>query len=184
MPPGVTMLSIAIGHQMDAFTYLLGDFSSVSATATTLYKTGALVDASGNITDKTVAVTGWDQVAFTGLLKSGGVSSVTWRSGLSSTKGRKQFIWEIDGEEGSIRLEDEAPGSAFIQIRDPKLYLDGELVKVQNATSPANILTTAWAEYAKGEKGTYATIEDAVKNHRLLDAIIRSVNEGKTIKLD
>lgn len=180
---GASMLEIAVGHQMGVFTYLLGDFESVSATITTKYPTATLYD-DGKPTDKTITVTVPDHVAFTGVLKSGAVSSVTWRGGLKSTTGRKQFIWEIDGEEGSIRLESDSVGGAFLHIRDPQLYLNGQLVEVQNAAGPADNLATAWAEFAKGEQGQYPTIDDAVKNQRLLDAISKSAKEGKTVYLE
>lgn len=175
------MLDIAVGHLMDTFTHILGDFASVSSTTAIQYTTATLLDAENKPTGRTVAVTAPDQVAFTGLLKSGAVVSNIWRGGLASTKGRKQFIWEIDGEDGSVRIEGDSVGAAFIQIRDPMLYLNGELVEVENTSSPVDNLTGAWVEFAKG--GEYATMDDAVRNHRLLHAIARSAEEGKTIRL-
>jgi predicted dehydrogenase len=178
---GATMLDIAIGHQMDVFTHVLGDFASVSATTAIQYQTATLFDAEYKPTGKTVPISAPNQVAFTGLLKSGAVSSNIWRGGLPSTQGRKHFLWEIDGEEGSIRLEGDQVASAFVNVRDPVLYLNGELVEVENTSGPADNLAAAWAAFAKG--GDYATMEDAVRNHRLLDAITRSAEEGKTISL-
>lgn len=121
------MLSIAAGHQLDVVTYLLGPHVSVSATTAQHYPTAKLLDANGAPTGRTLAATAPDQVAFTGLLESGAVSTVTWRGGLASTRGRKQFSWEIDGEEGSIRLEDteQGVGSAFINVKEPKVFLNG-----------------------------------------------------------
>jgi predicted dehydrogenase len=175
------VLEIAAGHQLSIVTYLLGEFASISATMATHYPTAALMDKDRKPTGKTVTVSNPDQIAFTGLFKSGAVSSMIWRGGLKSTPGRKNFIWEIDGEEGSIRLEGD---SAFMNVRDPKVFLNGELVEVQNAPAPADILASAWMEYAKGEKGNYTTMEDAVRLHRLIDAIKRSAKEGKTIQLE
>lgn len=178
------MLSIAVGHQLDIVTYILGDFHTVSATATQIYPVATLVDKDGIPTGKTVNSTGSDHIAFTGLLKSGALSSIIWRSGYISTKGRRQLLWEIDGEKGSIRLESDITTGAFINIRDPALYVNGDLVDVQGAGGPAGNLTSAWVEFAKGTEGRYATIDDAVRNHRLLDAIERSAEEGRTITLD
>jgi predicted dehydrogenase len=62
--------------------------------------------------------------------------------------------------------------------------LNGELVEVQNAPGPADILASAWMEYAKGENGNYTTMGDAVRIHRLIDAIKRSAKEGKMIQLE
>lgn len=73
-------------------------------------------------------------------------------------------------------------GSAFINIKDPKLYLNGEQVEVQPGGMLYN-LTSAWKQYANGKHGTYATLDDAVKIRRLLDAVLRSAKEECTIKL-
>ena len=73
------MLRIAIGHQMDTFTHLLGDFATVSATTAIQYPVSTLLDSEGKPTDKTIAVKAPDHIAFTGILKSGAVSSIIWR---------------------------------------------------------------------------------------------------------
>jgi predicted dehydrogenase len=178
------VLDVAVGHQLSVVTYLLGDFASISATTATHYPTATLVDENFKPTGKTVPASSPDQIAFTGLFKSGAVSSMSWRGGLKSTPGRKQFIWEIDGEEGSIRLEGDSVGAAFMNIADPKVFLNGELVEVQNSLGPADILASAWMEYVKGDKGNYTTMDDGVRIHRVIDAIKRSAKEGKTIRLD
>jgi predicted dehydrogenase len=177
------MLKIAIGHQLDALTYILGDFVSVSATATTHYQTATIIDSDSKPTGKTVPVTAPDHIAFTGLLKSGAICSIIWRGGLPSTKGRKQFIWEIDGEDGSIRLENDGQGGTFIGIRDPELYINGDLIGVDSTAGLIGNIAEGWSQFAKGGDGNYPTLEDALRNHRLLDAIERSETEGRTIVL-
>jgi predicted dehydrogenase len=105
------MLDIGIGHQMDIVTHVLGGFSSVSATMTTAYPLVKVVDASAKPTGESVISTISDHIAFSGELKSGAVASVIWRSGYPSTKGRKQFLWIIDGDDGSITLESDGSTS-------------------------------------------------------------------------
>jgi len=102
------MLDIAVGHQLDTVTYLLGEFSSVCATTIISYPTATVLDDTGKPTGDTIISTSYDHIAFSGTLKSGAVASVTWRSGYPSTKGRKQFVWIIDGDDGSITLENDA----------------------------------------------------------------------------
>ena len=41
----------------------------------------------------------------------------------------------------------------------------------------------AWYEFSKGEEGKYTTIDDAVRIHRVLDAALRSIDEGRKITL-
>ena len=178
------MLEIAIGHQLSVITSILGDFASISATTAIQYPTATLFDADRNPTSKTVPVTTPDHVAFTGIFKSGVFSSVTWRGGIKSTPGRKQLIWEIDGEEGSVRMEGDQLGAAFMNIFDPKLYLNGEIVEVKNTSDRVDNIAAGWAEFAKGEEGDYRTFEDGVKIHRVMDAILRSAKGGKMIRLE
>jgi len=71
----------------------------------------------------------------------------------------------------------------FFNVFDPKLYLNGELVEIDGHGGVIENLGRAWAEFAKGADGKYATIEDAVKNRQLLAAIARSGKEGRVVDL-
>ncbi|PPR06161.1 hypothetical protein CVT24_000708 [Panaeolus cyanescens] len=63
-----------------------------------------------------------------------------------------------------IRVE----ASPFLQIGNPEIYLNGE-----------------WVEFIPGKKlRTYATIEDAIKVKKLLEAIDSSAAEGRAIVLN
>jgi len=177
---GATGLHIGGGHILDTFQTVLGKFTNVSATAFNVYNKPEIVDDAGNPTGETIDADNLDFIAFSGVLASGALASVTLRTGLKSTPGRSQFVWEIDGEEGSIRID--SPDVAFINVREPNLYVNGERVEVEAGELLSNI-TRQFEEYAKGEAGNYATLEDAVKLHELLDAIERSAKEGKRISL-
>lgn len=177
------MLSIGIGHQLDTVTHILGDLATVNATATIAYPVSILVDQDNKPTGETLNATSPDHFAITGLHKSGIISSFTWRSGYPVTKGRRQFLWEIDGDEGSIKVESDGVYGALLNLAEPELYLNGELIAKEGDTGNAVNLTNAWVQIAKGEKGEYATIDDAVKNRALVDAIERSIEEQKTIIL-
>lgn len=108
------MLDIAVGHQLDIFTHILGDFSSVSALATIAYPEVSFLDDHGKPTGKTAKATAFDQIAISGVLKSGAMISFIQRGGYSSTKGRKQLIWIIDGENGSITIENDQGTVLFV----------------------------------------------------------------------
>ncbi|KAG7443996.1 NAD-binding Rossmann fold oxidoreductase [Guyanagaster necrorhizus] len=178
---GSSMLDIAIGHHLDILTYIFGDLSYLSASAAILYPTAEVVDVEGNVLE-TAANTAADHISFIGAFKSGVLVSEVWRGGVAATQGRQQLLWEIDGEEGSIRLTDDQMSSAFVNIRDPKLYLNGELVEVESAGLMGN-LAAGWAEFAKGKEGTHATIDDALKIHQVIDAIALSAKEGRKVTL-
>ncbi|KAF8965736.1 NAD-binding Rossmann fold oxidoreductase [Flammula alnicola] len=179
---GATALSIAAGHQLDPFTFVLGDFSTINATAATIYPTTTVIGADGKPTGETLPSTTPDHYSISGQLRSGALATIIWRTGYPTTKGRRVLLWEIDGETGSIRIESDS--SAFMNIQNPTVYLNGEKVEVEAAeTGLFGILGAAWDSYANGEEVQYATIDDAVKNQRILDAIERSLVEGKTIVL-
>lgn len=71
-----------------------------------------------------------------------------------------------------------------MNINVPKLFLNGEEVPLEVPEGETlAILGAAWEAYAAGEEQQYANIDDAIRNHRILDAVTRSVEEGRTISL-
>jgi predicted dehydrogenase len=171
-----------VGHFLEYFTFVLGDFASVAATTATLYPTATLVDSDYKPVGRTIPVTVADHIAFSGMLESGAMASVTWRCGYESSPARRHMVWEIDGEDGVIRIENESPRGAFVTSVEPKMYLNGELVSIEADDVPNNS-GRAWLEFAKGTNGSYATYDDAVRIHRLIDAIERSAEGGEKISL-
>lgn len=174
------MLDIGVGHLFDSVTYLLGDLATVSATTANHYPIVTVVDDEQKPTGKTVNSSAPDQIAFTGLFKSGAISSAIFRAGLPASEGRKH-LWEIVGEEGSIRMESDEMGSALVNTKAPKLYLNGALVEVQQVAGPAENITRAWEAFAKGERSP--TLEDALKLRCLLEGVTRSAQEGRVVSL-
>jgi len=128
-------------------------------------------------------VTSADQVAFSGVLKSGAVVSVHCRGGQPSTNGRSPFIWLIDGEEGCIKMESDNPSGGLISMHSPSLYLNGEEVTVEEGEDTLGNIGRAWLEFSKGAGGNYPSLEDAVGIHRILDGISRSAKDGKRVDL-
>jgi predicted dehydrogenase len=100
--------TIIFGHMLDGFVQTLGDFEYVNTTAGTIYPVVKIIK-DGNSSDKevdsTIEVTSPDHVALTGKLNSGAIASIIVRGGIKPTDGRRGFLWEIDGEDGSIRVE-------------------------------------------------------------------------------
>lgn len=140
------------------------------------------MSADGKPTRETLPTTIADHYAISGVLKSGALASIIWRTGYKETPGRKSLLWEINGEEGSIRVESD--DLVFMNISNPMVYLNSEKVEIAGVESGAlGIIGVAWdAYYADGDQ-PYATIDCAVKNHRVLDTVKRSLAEGKAIVL-
>ncbi|PPQ73272.1 hypothetical protein CVT24_009927 [Panaeolus cyanescens] len=189
---GATALIIPIGHQLDAFTFILGHFTSITASASRQYPTSTVLDHNGNPTDEILTTNTPDQYTFSGPLTSGAHATIMWRGGVRKTKGRKLLQWEIEGDEGLIRIESER--APWVQMANPDVYLNGERVEIEGLSSvlhpeaafaePVGIQIQSWKEIAKGpEVGRYATIDDAVKNRRILEAVEKSAAEGVTVHL-
>ncbi|EAU86469.1 NAD-binding Rossmann fold oxidoreductase [Coprinopsis cinerea okayama7 len=184
---GTTALSIVVGHQLDAVDRVLGKFVSVSATGTTHYPTTSLVDdETGEPTGEVLPAPGNDHFSITATLESGSLFTSFFRTIKASTPGRLIFLWEIDGEEGSIKMS-ASPNNingSFFTLGDPELYVNGEKVEVEGAQQgPIGSLVRNWEEFAKGEKGSYATLEDAVRIKDYLDAVETSLETGVRISV-
>lgn len=177
-----------MAHQLETLTHILGPFTSVSAAGATHYTTSTIVSAPG------VPVPGEvprpsicpDHIAITGTLASGALVNIVWRSGMKTVPGRRTLLWEIDGEEGSIRMESfKAMGAFMATFDDPDLYLNGEKVEVEGVEQGViGRLGNAWMEYAKGPDGNHATIDDAVKLKVLLKTIAKALETGDRVLVD
>lgn len=184
-PVGATPLIIPIGHQLDTLTNVLGDFVEVTATAATLHPVVTVVDANGKPTGKTYPFELYDHFSIAGRLENGVLANIFWRMGYASTEGRRQFIWEIEGEEGVIRMESNSQLGALPGMVEPDLYLNGKKIDIGEHGGPIESVGVVFKEFAEGGSRpvSYATIEYAIKHKRLLNAIEESAREGKRIVL-
>ncbi|KJA16780.1 hypothetical protein HYPSUDRAFT_219276 [Hypholoma sublateritium FD-334 SS-4] len=180
---GASPLRVVAGPQLDPLIHTLGDFRTINATAATIYPTATILGADGQPTGETGSAVVPDHYTISGQLASGALATIVWRTAFSRTRGRTQFRWEIDGEEGSIRVE--ADNSSHMNIHSKRtLFLNGERVEVQGVEEGVvGTLVSVWDAYVAGQEGEYATIDDAVKTHRILDAVERSLLEGQAIVL-
>ena len=193
---GATPLSICVGHLLLPVTELLGDFREVTGTGTVRYPVSHLVNADGTPTGETITNPPHDQVALSGILTGksyaeGAFINLHCRAALrhrgDNNKGRTLFRWIIDGEDGTIELvhrEEDGELGSFLSMTEKTILLNGDEVPLEE-TELDQLGNTgkAWYEFAKGGEGKYTTIDDAVRIHRVLDTVQRSVREGKKIVL-
>ena len=189
------MLSIRIGHFLTVLTHVLGDFASVSATGLVQIPTVSIVDSEGKPTGETLHKTSYDQVALTGVLEQkdgapGTFVNVQCRGLLpivgEHARGRRLLKWIIDGEFGTIEVQNkgESDWDAFIATHEKRVLLNGEEVHWEPSEEDRLDNTgRAWLEFAKGDKGKYWGIDDAVRIDRVLDAALTSIQEGRRIDL-
>ncbi|KAI0339565.1 NAD-binding Rossmann fold oxidoreductase [Trametopsis cervina] len=183
---GASMLVIPLAHYLTALTFVLGDITTVSATAATHIKKVKVVDASGNPTGESDLVkNAYDQIILTGTLggrHEGALVTINCQAGPSAGR----FLWFVDGEDGIIearnRPENGAPG-AFASTAEMQVMLNNKEVELE--TKEEDRLGNpgkAWLEFAKGTEGRYETLESSVRIWKILDAVLKSVEaDGKSI---
>jgi predicted dehydrogenase len=182
---GASMLTIPFGHTMDAFCWVLGEFSHLNATMETRRKQIPVVE-TGEVLESTVA----DQIALSGTLQNGAVASVHFRGGFS--KGT-HFLWEINGTEGDLVITADGGHIQMLplsikgargddqQLKDleiPPEYLYPLTMEDGPAASVARAYSTLVADWRTGEQ-TLPSFDDAVVRHRMLDAIERAAQTGE-----
>lgn len=184
---GGNLLTIVGGHNIDAFTYMLGDFAELSATTVQQFAEVQLEDIQ-----KVIEKTTDDQILVTGKLTNGAAASIHIQGGVKHPKG---VTLEIFGDQGSIVLT--APmtiqfgshqllgagvGDAELQeLTIPDSYYS---VPESLKNDPGYVLNIAqvYHKFAQDiQEGTSLTpnFADAVKVHQLIDAIRKSAQTGE-----
>jgi predicted dehydrogenase len=187
---GATMLSIALGHAADALCHCLGEVRELSATMTVRRKSSAIEG-----TGESKPMIAEDQVCVTGLLEGGAALSIHYRGGHSRGT---NFLWEINGTEGDLQLT-AAGGQAQIfamTVRGGKgAEASLEVLPVPEqyrwsppqGAGPSTNVAQAYARFARDyREGTHfcPTFDDAVRRHRMLNAIETAAATGQRQTLD
>jgi predicted dehydrogenase len=182
---GVTVLSVPVMHALDALHYVLGDFASVSGTATIRRKTIQIVDDGMQISGRAP-----DHVAISGTLENGALASIFYRGGTS--RGQNLY-WEINGAKGDLALTSNVGN---LQVAD--LVLQGGR-EADSAVKPINLpasystepgglsgglganMFRLYAQLARDIRDGTHVVPDfahAVRRHRELESIERALNSS------
>jgi predicted dehydrogenase len=184
---GANTMTIAGGHGIDALCYVLGEFSEVSARVNTLITQWRHAE-----TGEIMKVDSPDSVSVAGALQNGAEVSYQVVAVPYNPSGSR---FEIYGREGTLvvtggssnigpnTLHGSKGKEPLAEMPPPDKY---NLAPEGTPAGPARNVTQAYVRYAdslqKGEP-TAPDFSDAVTRHRLLDAIERSSDEGRAIKL-
>lgn len=144
-----------------------------------------------------------DNIVVSGVLTSGGgVLSLHYL--ISSPATPSLFQWIICGEKGSLKME----GPSFaVQMMPPKLYMakapegagqkgiyedreggaEWKEVEIPKSNMAGHFggVAEVYEAIAQGKKGKadgLVDFEEAVKTHKLVDAIVTSIREGKRVE--
>src|SRR5205823_10944041 len=165
--------------------HVLGEVRELSATMTTRRK-AFTVDGTGEVRPMAAE----DQVAVTGLLEGGAALSIHYRGGRSRGT---NLLWEINGTEGDLQLTAAGGQAQIFEVtvrggKGAQSSLDVLPVPEQYRWSPpqgpgpSTNVAQAYARFARDyREGTHfgPTFDDAVKRHRMLNAIETAAATGQ-----
>ncbi|MFD1990478.1 Gfo/Idh/MocA family protein [Paenibacillus nicotianae] len=184
---GGNLLTIVGGHNIDAFTYMVGDFAELSATTAQQYAEVELEDIQ-----KVIEKTTDDQILVTGKLTNGAAASIHIQGGVKHQTG---VTIEIFGDQGTIVLH--APmtiqfgshdllgaSSADAELQEltiPDTYYSAPDSLQDDSGMVLNIAQVYRAFAQDIQEGTslVSNFADAVKVHKLIDAIQKSAQTGE-----
>jgi len=186
---GATLLTIPFGHTVDALCYTLGEFRSLSATTAIRQPEVRRTD-----TGETLAKTAEDQIIVGGTLESGATAAIHYRGGIA--RGTR-LLWEINGTLGDLRITAEGGHGQIFDLSLSGAQGDARLLEpiaidARHRWVPASLagpavnvaqLYARFAEHLGGAPRAYPDFDDAVRRHRMVDAIERSAAEGRTVAL-
>lgn len=182
---GATMLSIPFGHTIDAVCQALGEFTEVEAVLANRRTSFTLVP--DNVEKP---MTSHDQVLVQGKLGDGITASIHYRGGMPRGTG---LLWEINGTEGDLQVTSMGGHAQLLPLSLSGAQGDAQALApmevpdtyVWTAADPNPVVQNVAQVYAllAGDiaNGTHhaPSFEDAVRRHRLLDAVERAAETGR-----
>ena len=185
---GASVVSIAVAHSLDPIVYLLGEFEWLSALLTTSSPTIQFYKPDGSLTapePRNFA----DCISIQGKLDGG----ATVNFACNTTEGSPDGLnWDIIGEKGTIKMDLD---KSMLQMAEGKMSLyqppgaagDEGIYGVQKAGSWTDVpiephvafggIGEVYNAFAEG-KGGIVDFDEAVKRHKMVDAIFRSGEKG------
>lgn len=170
---------------LDAFTHILGPFSTVKSTLKTRYSTTNVLDSNGKVVHANYPRTAPDHLVVQGTLANGAVASIAFRTAQAPASDRG-FYWLITGTEGEIEAETPAPNwqsdqsKMTLKIRRGK-SAETEVVELPKPSGvaaevpyPGPNIARVYEAAAVGDESRYATFEGALETHKLLDRILEA----------
>jgi predicted dehydrogenase len=185
---GANTMTIAFGHAIDAFCWCVGNFADVSGIVDTRAPEWLLKGG------EKMKVTSPDHVSLTGRLENGAVATATVAVVPWHAPGMRM---EIYGTEGTIVATANTMQATGVKLRGGRRN-DKELSDIEIPTSlrwipdevpqgtPVNVaqMMRRFAEGIRDGSPQQPTFADAVRNHKLLDAIERSSTTKQVVAIE
>jgi predicted dehydrogenase len=179
------MLSIPFGHTIDAVCQALGEFTEVDAVLANRRTHFTLVP--DNVEKP---MTTHDQVLVQGTLGDGITASIHYRGGMPRGTG---LLWEINGTEGDLQVTSMGGHAQLLPLSLSGARGDAQALApmevpdsyVWTAADPNPVVQNVAQVYAllagdiANDTHKAPNFEDAVRRHRLLDAVERAAETGR-----
>jgi predicted dehydrogenase len=184
---GANPMTIPGGHSIDALCYIAGEFAEISARVTT-----RITMWKHAVTGEDFPVDAPDTVTAAGLLKNGAEVSYQVASVPYNASGTRLEIYGRKGtlvlttnslNIGPTKLQMAIGSEKLAEATPPARYT---LVPSDLAAGPGKNVAQAYARFAaalQSGRSDAPDFNDAVVRHALINAMERSHNEGKVIKL-
>ena len=174
---GASLISIPAIHALDPLCFILGEFESLNATSNITFPNIQFIREDGTKTEPEKRNFA-DTVGIQGILRGG--TFVSFSLNITTDGTPAHFEWVIAGEKGSLKFVGPA---IFIGMGTPTLYqyTPGEgkdWEKVEFASTSYGGIGELYARFVEGGKNTYVDFDEAVKRHRMVEAIERSAAKG------
>lgn len=136
-----------------------------------------IIDDNGKIVESGVKKDAPDHILVQGTLASGGIMSITMRGGkrIPDSPG---LVWRIYGEKGEILITADGPtfqtGAVKVYDNEKGVVEEIKLPEDSKDDLPLSGRNVARLYDAFARRGEYATFEDALERHRLIDKIDKS----------
>ncbi|KAI8630475.1 oxidoreductase [Xylariaceae sp. FL1651] len=176
---------ISLGHFLDSFTHVLGDFAEVQAILKSTVTSVPIVNTKGELVNPGYPKTSPDQMLVQGVLENDAMVSISMRKSKTEVD-NISFRWIVSGTEGAIEV---LIHEMQWQFGEPKRTLKLKIgnQEVQNVRFiaeddefeskvpfPGVNPARQHRAFAEGNEGSVATFQSALKTHRLLDRILKA----------
>jgi predicted dehydrogenase len=184
---GATTLTIPFGHTVDAFRYVVGEFSHIAAVVSTQARQWLETD-----THKLVDVTGPDNVLVSGRLVNGAVASLHVAANPWAGSGYRMEIYGREGtlvasgtnspQLGVVRLQGAKAGENHLQdidIPTRHIYVSDAMP----AGEPYNVgqMYHLFGQAIRSGQPCQPNFDTAVTLHRLIDMVRAASDQGREL---
>ncbi len=185
---GASMLTIPFGHTLAAVRSILGDIAELSSVLATRRNLVRALD-----TGAMIPMTAHDQVLVAGTMVGGAPISMHYRGG--DARDGKGLLWQINGTDGDLQLEAASghsqqaaltlTGGQGPQKEMKRLEIPASLHQGLADSVTGNVGRIYALMAADIRDGTHLapTFADAVRVHKIIDAIERSAATGRRVEV-